>query len=235
MFRLASKVAVIILTLVFSAIGYSQQFEQLETVKASVKKFAEQHIPLAQGERMNVEVGYLDSRLKLSKCSIPLEVFMPNSNGNRPASIVGVRCNGIRPWKIYVPVKLQVYKKVLVAARTLSKGTKLAESDIKSSEYNVVKLKRGFFVNPDEVIGKVLTRSINTGTPLNDNYLRTPLMVKRGQAVTITTNNKILQVTMKGIAMKPGHQGEVIPVKNTKTKRVVDATVISTNKVEVVI
>ena len=48
-------------------------------------------------QRMTPQAGKLDARLQLPRCSEELEPFLRNGTQLRSRTIVGVRCNGIRP------------------------------------------------------------------------------------------------------------------------------------------
>ena len=70
--------------------------------------------------------GSLDSRLKLAACDQPLATYdSPNGlNGGR--GVVGVRCNGSKPWKIYVPVRIALMESVVVSRRAIVRGQELS-------------------------------------------------------------------------------------------------------------
>lgn len=225
--------SVILLTLSVFTHAFAEPYESAAAIKTTVQQFAQQHIKTTKDERLDISIGYLGGRLHLAKCGIPLEAFLPNANMHHTNTIVGIRCEGVRPWKIYVPVKINIFKKVIVAERTLSRGTRLSSADITLAEANIAGISHGFFTHSDEVIGKVLTRSIATGIPLTANYLKNPLVIKRGQSVTILARNDSFQVSMRGTALNKGREGDVISVRNNKTKRIVDATILSGNTVEV--
>ncbi len=232
-FRLKLIISVIILTLTSITSSFATNYESLTTIKQTVQQFAKQHVNTSKDERLQVQIGHLDSRLHLSKCDIPLEAFLPNTSTNRANIIVGLRCEGIRPWKIYVPIRLNVYKHVVVADRTLSRGTRLSMDDIKLAEANIAGINHGFYTKKNDVIGKELIRSIATGIPLTANYLKNPMVMKRGQSVTILAKNSSLQVSMRGTALNKGREGDMIRVRNNKSKRIIDAIIINTNTVEV--
>ena len=84
---------------------------------ASIRDAARQHIAASADDvftaRAEVSVGRLDSRLKLTACDQTLETYdSPNGlNGGR--GVVGVRCNGSKPWKIFVPVNVALMESVV--------------------------------------------------------------------------------------------------------------------------
>lgn len=221
-----------LLTLTVQTFASVQAEESHEVIKQVVSTFIEKNIQTNPGERINVDVGYIDSRLSLAPCTIPLEPFSGNSNSSANM-IVGVRCEGVQPWKIYVPVRVAIYKKVVVASNPLNKGIPLTADDLRLTEQNTANLTSGFYTEKDALIGKVLTRSVSAGMPLTNAYLENPVLIQRGQMVTLIVKKGELEVTSHGIALNKGRIGDVIAVKNTSSKRVIEGTVMTGQTVEI--
>jgi flagella basal body P-ring formation protein FlgA len=221
-----------LLTLSVQTFAYVTEEENHDAIKQVVAAFIEKNIQTNSGERVNVDVGYIDGRLSLARCTIPLEPFTGNSNNNANM-IVGVRCEGVQPWKIYVPVRVAIYKKVVVASNPLNKGIPLTAEDLRLTEQNTANLNSGFYTEKDALIGKVLTRSVSAGMPLTNAYLENPVLIQRGQMVTLLVKKGELEVTSHGIALNKGRVGDVIAVKNTSSKRVIEGTVMTGQMVEV--
>jgi flagella basal body P-ring formation protein FlgA len=60
-----------------------------------------------------------------------------------------------------------------------------------------------------------------------------PILVKRGDTVTITTSNPNLAIAMQGTALMDGAQGQRIRVKNTTSNRVISGVVTKAGVVSV--
>ena len=69
-----------------------------------------------------VAASGFDNRNRLARCDQPLVGFLRDGVEPRSRTIVGVRCPGSRPWKVYVPVDVVVMTNVLVASRALPRG-----------------------------------------------------------------------------------------------------------------
>lgn len=180
-----------------------------------------------------VEVGNLDSRLRLTACSQPLETYdSPNGlSGGR--GVVGVRCNGDKPWKIYVPVKVALMEAVVVTRRPLVRGQALRAGDVALSEVDVSRLHKAYFSHVEDVIGLRTKRAVSSGSTLHAGVLQRERLVKRGGQVEIVSNGDGLQVRMQGKALADGGRGDRIKVKNLNSGRVVTGTVAGAGLIEV--
>ena len=70
--------------------------------------------------------------------------------------------------------------------------------------------------------------------PIRASQIRRPLLVPKGSLVTVLLQLKYMRLTIQGRALEEGSRGEVIRIKNSQSKQVVEATVIGPSKVRVV-
>ena len=172
-----------------------------------------------------VSVGELDSRLKLQACDVPLETYdSPNGlNGGR--GVVGVRCNGSKPWKLYVPVRVALIEQVVVSRRPLIRGQTLQADDVALAEADTSTLHHAYFTHLDDVVGLRTKRAVDAGDTLHAGLLRRERLVKRGAQVQIVATTGGLHVTMRGKALADGSHGDRIRVENLTSGRVITGTV----------
>lgn len=182
-------------------------------------------------EKIKIEIGRLDPRLQLVKCSSPLEIFSQPSNSSQ--SIVGVRCNKPKAWSIFVPTKVTRYAQLVVTRRALPRGHLVGQNDIEITEKDVPNNSVSYIATKEKVIGKVLKKPLPTGTIIDVTDIEFPKIVRRGEQVTIFIEKDILGVRMQGDALKDGALGEKIRIKNTSSNRIIEATVIGPSTVEV--
>lgn len=225
----------ILLASIFSAGDVLAADKDLQS-HAVIKKLAYKHlkdrIGQTPGRRVSIKIGYLDSRLRLAKCARKdLQAFIPQSINPSRATSVGVRCGGKAPWSIFIPVKTRIYAKALVTKRFLNRGMMLTMRDVILREVDVSKLNQGFFTRRQEVIGKVLRRSLGQHQVIAARDIVMPPLVKRGQHVRIIAKKGSLRVTMVGVAMQPGQLGELILVKNMSSRKKIHAKVLNSKQV----
>ena len=203
---------------------------------ASIREAAHAHALVAAENlpgRAEVDVGSLDSRLRLGACDQPLETYdSPNGiNGGR--GVVGVRCEGSKPWKIYVPVSIALLETVVVSRRPLVRGQTLTAADVRLSETDTSRLHKAYFTRVDDVVGLRSKRAVAAGKTLHAGLLQREELVRRGAQVEIIADGGGLLVTMRGKALANGGRGDRIRVKNLNSGRVVTGTVRGRGVVEV--
>lgn len=179
----------------------------------------------AYGGEPRIEVGAPDPRLRLPRCDRPLIAELPA--GSRPvgATTVGVRCPGSSPWSLYIPVRVQIFADIVVAARALARGVPLTASDITLSRQDLATIPGSALTDTTQVVGKRLRYPVATGAALNAGLLDLPPLVKRGQTVTILSAGQGLEVRTAGEALTDGTSGETIRVRNLLTRKIIQATV----------
>jgi flagella basal body P-ring formation protein FlgA len=202
----------------------------------SIRDAAEQHVLAAAEDftaRPEVKVGKLDSRLKLVACDQALETYdSPNGlSGGR--GVVGVRCSGSKPWKIYVPVHVALMDSVVVSRRPIVRGQPLRADDVTLSEVDISGLHKAYFTRIEDVVGLRSKRSIGGGDTLHTGLLQRDKLVKRGSQVEIIAITGGLQVRMTGKALADGTRGDRIKVKNVDSGRVISGTVAGSGLIHI--
>jgi flagella basal body P-ring formation protein FlgA len=182
---------------------------------------------------IDVEVGRLDARLRLQRCSRPLTPFMPPGGRANGHTAVGVRCEGDMPWTLFVPALVRRAQDLVVAARPIARGTTLVAADVSTVTKLLPNAPAGVIESADYALGRVALRDIAAGTTLNAHQLKAPQVVRRGQPVTLSLASGPVAVRVAGTALKDGTLGERIPVRNVNSKRVVEGVVLADGVVEV--
>jgi flagella basal body P-ring formation protein FlgA len=203
------------------------------SIKATAEQFISAAVEASHGLTPEVTAGGLDSRLRLSGCDLPLEAFLPTGGRLLGNVTVGVRCTGSRPWSLYVPVRVALFGKVVVAARPLTRNGVLARADLKLERRDLAQLHTGYFTDPAGLVGKKVSRNIAMNATLGTDQVRDPLAVKRGQRVELVAAGNGIEVRMKGEAMADGAAGDRIKVRNLSSRRVVDGVVDASGAIQV--
>jgi flagella basal body P-ring formation protein FlgA len=180
-----------------------------------------------------IQIGRLDSRLRLTPCTSAPKPFLSAGSRLHGKLTIGLRCEEPKPWTVYVPATIHRYADVIVAAHPLDRGARINEVDLNSVRRELSKLHTGYFTQRSEVIGKVLKRSISAGEILSPRRVKAPLVVRRGELVTIIAITGTLQVRGKGKALQDAARGESVPVRNTRSKRIIQAVAIKLGTVKV--
>ncbi len=209
------------------------QYESLAELRGLVRGFLQSHISTFPGERTEIQVSNLNSRLKLPKCNSSIKVFFPPSNHEVNSTTVGLSCPGPKPWKIYVPVHTKIFTQVVVAAQNLPKGQIIKAENLRFAEANRSHLRNGYYKNKSLVIGKVANRPLKAGRIITPKLVKSPTLVKRGQLVMISAKSGTVHVEMEGIAKQSAGLNDRIKVYNRSSKRLIEAVVVGPGRVQV--
>lgn len=208
--------------------------DEASKMQGLIEHFIAEKIELHEGERLSVQANTLDSTNGQPNCSEAIHIEFSQETLPIQANALTLTCPGQPGWSMLVPVSIQVYTKVLVAARNLPPGEAIQEEDITWGEQNKNHLHDGFFKDPNEVIGLAASRTIHAGARLTKRNIKPISIVKRNQTVTLTLQKGALQVEMVGIAKSDGALNQVIRVMNPATKKMVEAVVVGQDRVKIV-
>ena len=89
------------------------------------------------------------------------------------------------------------------------------------------------FYSLDEVIGKQTTRAIPEGQAFRQEWVRQPLLVRRGEVVTLTALSAGIRVRTMARARDDGSLGELISVESLTDRKSFFARVAAVREVEV--
>ncbi len=117
--------------------------------------------------------------------------------------------------------------------RAVNRGEIVAQEDI-----SVTKQPRrsvGSFkpLDPSQIVGLAAKRALRPDQPITAADFAPPVLVTRGDTVTLVFELPGIMLTARGTAMDNGTKGESITVLNPTSKRIVHGTVISQGKVQV--
>jgi len=184
--------------------------------------------------KVEAEVASLDSRLKLARCDQPMQAFTPPNTELKKNLVIGVRCRGSSPWKVYVPVKLSARRQVLVTSRPISRGATLSAADVRVEERDVTTARGAYLTDIAQLSGKILKRTVPEGRLVTADLLNEEDIIKRGQRVILMVEQSGFMVQMAGTALSDGTINERIRVENNSSQRTVEGIVRSPQLVEVI-
>lgn len=183
--------------------------------------------------RLEYQINSLDPRLSLQPCAAPLSLQAQQQTQFGGRLNVQVSCPAGNGWSIYVPVELAIYRPVVVAATPLARGQNVTTADVLLKEFNVARVNGQYLTSLDAAVGMAARRNIGQDSIVLADQLDPPLLIKRGDAVTISAEGDAISVKMPGIALTDGRRGEQIRIKNSSSARVVQARVIAPGQAQI--
>ena len=205
--------------------------ESAQRISATASQFIAKRHPW-QKENTRISVGELDPRTRLAKCSERLQAFLPSGASIKRRTTVGVRCRGVKAWKVYLPVTIAAYTKVMVSKHPIAAGQKVTEADISWSERDVSTLSYGYQKHLGDH-GMRSRRSIPQGAVITANMLEATSIIKKGQELKLISHSAAVSVSMKGRALEDGAKGGRIRVKNVSSGKQLEGIVVTGNTVRI--
>jgi flagella basal body P-ring formation protein FlgA len=181
------------------------------------------------GATGDVEVGMIDSRLRLAACDNIQVDLPPNNAAMMTAKVVCPTQN----WTIYVPVRLHVWVDAVIAATNLAPNTPLTAAQLSRGRADAFAGNAGLVTDPREVEGKVLRVGLVAGAPILSPQLDLPIAVRRGQKVMLTLTDPAMTIKASAVALEDGRVGDNISVQNPDSQKTLHATVARDGGVEI--
>lgn len=180
---------------------------------------------------IEINVGRLDPRLKLQACGTPPSAFLAPGAKLQGKLTVGLRCKGPKPWTVYLPAHIKVFANVITTTQPLPRGSVISEADIISIRQELGQLSSGYFTKKEAVIGKVVRQNMPAGKAITPNRVKAPIIVRRGEKVSIIATVGALKVIGKGEALRNAAEGELVSVRNSRSKRIVQGIAVKSGTV----
>jgi len=211
--------------------AFAKEYQQMSSIKKAITQYILDNIDTQQD--FEITVNTLDNRLKLPKCTLPLETYSRYSTLKAGTLSVGVRCRGKQPWSLYNSAKLKIYKSVLVLKESIGRNTLITTDLVTFARKANNKLSRGYFTDFAPLQGAVSVRHLQAGAVLRPAQFISQKLIKKGDKVTIRAKSKSFTIQMSGHALSDGKLGDQIRVKNSRTKKIVEGTIIETGVISV--
>lgn len=115
-----------------------------------------------------------------------------------------------------------------VLVRAVERGETINAKDIDYVESAEIR-PAAYVRSADDLVGMEARRPLREGAPVRVSDVVAPVLVKRGELVTMTYVAAGLKLTHMGVALQSGAKGDVIDIKNVRSERVLKAVVSGRN------
>ncbi len=200
------------------------EFQSLQSIRMQAEDFIQQY-PYKTPYLPRFEVNHLDNRLRLKACPYPLLFEFARRDKTRGNTALNVRCEPNSGWKLLLPVRIDLYDDVLIAAQSLHKGQIIGDQQISYQKRNISRLNNGYYLRSDDLSELEAKRNLKRGVILTPLTLQPRLLVKSGQKVTLLLNYKGLHIKSSGRALQSARRGEIVKVRNNQSNRIVEGIV----------
>ena len=152
--------------------------------------------------------------------------------GNTTLALV-VRVDDEVKRNVTVPVEVEALVPMVVTTRTLERGEVIGKGDVTLEKRDLARVQGRFLRTPQEAIGMLVKNAMPANSPVRGDFIARVPVVKCGQLVTILLENDELRITATGRAQQSGAPGDLIPVQNVASSKVIPARVVDANTVRV--
>ena len=214
------------------ALPLSPAWAQQTDLQQQVQSFASASVRADKGTRIEIEVGALDSRLRLAPCE-RIEPYLPANARLWGRSRIGLRCtSGPTRWNVFLPVTVKAFAPALVATRALPAGTQLADGDLTQAEVDLAEDTSNALFQPGQALGRVLDRPLPAGRSLRQSHLKSRQWFAAGETVQVLAQGPGFRVAGEGQALTPGTEGQPVRIR-TESGRILTAQAVGERRVEV--
>jgi flagella basal body P-ring formation protein FlgA len=210
-----------------------ETIQSLDAIRAAAQSFVIEHVPKQEPGAVTVNVGTLDSRLRLAPCATPLNVSLPPGATFRDRMTVAVSCTASSSWTVYVPIAIETQTRVLVLRRAENRGARLTSDDVEMQTRVVAGTGASYLTDAAELAGRRLKRPLGAGAALTVDAMMDDMVVKRGQHVTLLAAVGGLEVRAAGVAMNDAAAQGRVRVQNISSNRIVEGVVESPDVIRI--
>ena len=117
--------------------------------------------------------------------------------------------------------------RIVVPAHDIVRGDVIGETDLTYATVDGNALMSGVPTKMEEVKGMQARRVLSAGQPFRSDDLRRPIVITKGQTVTMQFSAPGVELTATGRAMSEGGIGDMVTIQNPASFRMIAATVIA--------
>ncbi len=162
--------------------------------------------------KVTVTIGALDQRMNLAACAAPQAFQQPGARAWGKTT-VGVRCTAPTPWTVYIQSQVSVETEYVAAAMPLVQGQAIEAGQLVMVKGDLAALPNGVLTDMAQAIGRTSTMSVQSGTPVRADLLRSKPVVQQGQAVRVVSGGAGFRVSAEARAIGNAGEGQVVQVR----------------------
>lgn len=215
----------------FSTGVQAQNRQNLDDLQQQARAWIDEELSHTQ-QQYRVEFRALDPRLRLERCSEPLDFEIHGNSELRGRSNLRVTCHP-QDWFIFVTAEVQVFSPVVVARNTLNRGAEITAQMLEIKQLDVSRVRGEYFTSLQPLLGMQVRNRIRAGDIITSRQVNITQAVSRGDQVIIQARSDSFTIRMTGEALDAGGIGEQIRVRNLQSGRTIRARIVDRGVVEV--
>lgn len=157
-----------------------------------------------------VEMGALDSRLRLGACNSP-QFFLPAGSSLWSGGSLGMKCAAPAKWTLYLTYRVRLTGPSLTALRPLPARHMLGAADVTLSNVRYEQ-DPGSYLR-EIPVGASTQRPMSAGQPIQVHDLLLPSVVQAGAQVRVRVEGAGFSVAQEGKALNAAQAGGTVQVR----------------------
>jgi flagella basal body P-ring formation protein FlgA len=118
-----------------------------------------------------------------------------------------------------MPVQCHVWREIPIAHTTATRGELLADADLTLERRDILMQRDAFLGDPLADPSLELVETIRAGMPVLNRSVKVRPLIRRGKLVDAVFQDGALSISLKVQALEDGTLGQVVRVRNPKSKR----------------
>lgn len=184
----------------------------LPQVEAAARKYVQRAAAAGGLLEPEFSLSVAPGTRPLAACRLPITVEAIDTRTLARMRFAAV-CPGSEGWRYEFLVRSTVSARVAVLAVDVPSGKVLADEDVVLERHEVPSLAEAIS-DPAALAGMSARRALRAGEVLRPALLSAPILVRRGDAVTILARREQIEVSMAGEALDSGAKGAIVRVRN---------------------
>ena len=135
--------------------------------------------------------------------------------------------------EFWVRAEVKLFSTIVVSSRPLAHRQIITPEDVRLEVREVGAAPPRPFSRIEDVVGKMVARSIEMNEPVTSAVAESPRVLRYGSPVVLVYETASLRVESPGLAVEGGKVGDRIQVKNSSSGKVLQAVVLDGRTVRV--
>jgi flagella basal body P-ring formation protein FlgA len=226
-FRMATLIASSLA--LFSAFAQAGQAPLVTQIEGAARAELERQLSASGLTEPQFELAVVNPRAA-PPCSQDLAIEPVDTRFPQRMRFVA-RCPDTPGWRYEYAVRAHVTAMVAVAGAPVAANDTLTDAQVTIERRDISNIVDPVAA-PQDAVGKMSRRMLRPGDILRSGQLSTPILVKRGDAVTMVARLQGIEVSTAGEALDAGGEGAAVRVRNASSGQVVRMRVSGPGTVE---
>lgn len=206
-------ISIVVFTITNHAHAQKNDLQDLSVIEKAAKKFLQNQSNQFKGKIL-ITVNKVDNRLQLQKCE-ELQAFLPNGSKAWGKTTIGMRCNGQKPWVVFLSAEVKVFGDFFQTRTGLTQGQIISANDLLKMNGEISSMPASTVTNLDLAVGKIMLTSLVAGVPLRQEMFKEVPVIQQGQIVKITVQGDGFSVSNEATAINNASEGQIAKAKTS--------------------